>query len=564
MSLTATLNLSKTALAVTQAALQTTGNNIANVGDPNYTRQVAETSPSPGRSIGPGKQLGTGVQLDAVARKIDEALEGRLRASVADGSAAESKQAWLGRVESVFNELSDDDLSTKLSKFFNSWSELANAPGDAGARQIVLQEGGNLADRFGRTVTQLDGLRRETGNRMEALAGRADDLAKQVADLNKQIAVQEGGAGGANALRDQRDAALKKLSELVDTTVRQDSTGVVNVYVGSTPVVLGNQSRGIALRTDAAGDRTTPTLVTKIGGDPMQPRSGELGALVGVQAQIDGVTDHLNDLAGGLIYSLNKLHAAGQGIEGLASAAATNTVDDPAAALNAKAAGLKFPPKNGSFVVHVKDKATGLVNSTLVQVDLDGVGADTSLDSLAADLSGIPNLTAAVADGKLSLKADSAAVDFSFSQDSSGALASLGLNGFFTGTDARDIGVSAALVDHPLRLAAARNGQPGDNQTARAIADLESAAGTLPSGLSLKEGYQSIINGIATGVAAAKSDADAAATIHDTLSAQRESLSGVSLDEEAANLLRYQRAFQAASRVVATVDEMLKTVIGLV
>ncbi len=563
MSLVGTLNLSKTALAVNQAALQTTGNNIANVGDPNYTRQVAETSPSPGRSIGPGKQLGTGVQLDAVARKIDEALEGRLRAAVADSAAADAKSSWLGRVEATFNELTDDDLSTKLSGFFNGWSELANRPQDAGARQIVLQQGEAVAGRFNTIATQLDGLRADAGHRTDALAKQADDLATQVADLNQQIATAEGGRGGANALRDQRDAAVKKLSELIDTTVRPDGNGVVNVYVGSTPVVLGNRSRGVAVRVDAQGDRATPALVTRDGGDPIRARSGELGALDAVRAKIDATSDQLNGLAGGLIFSLNKLHAAGQGIAGLPAASATNAVKDPAAALNSAAAGLPFTPTNGSFVVHVTDKATGLVNSTLVQVDLNGVGPETSLDSLATDLDGIPNLTATVADGKLALKADSDAVEIGFSQDSSGTLAALGLNGFFTGADARTIGVSESLKDNPLRLAAARNGQPGDNQTARAIAALQDAPGTLANGLSLTDGYQSIVNGVATGVADANSDAEAAKTITDTLAAQRESLSSVSLDEEATNLLRYQRAFQASSRVIATIDELLKTVIGL-
>ena len=564
MSLVGTLNIAKSALAVNQAALATTGNNVANVGDPNYTRQVAESSPSPGRSIGPGKQLGTGVQLDAVARKIDEALQGRLRAGVADTAAAESKSSWLGRVESTFNELTNDDLSTKLSDFFNGWSELANKPQDVGARQIVLQQGETVAGRFNSIATQLDGLRAETGNRTKALAGQADDLSNQIAGLNQQIATAEGGRGGANALRDQRDAALGKLAELVDTTVRQDPTGVVNVYVGSTPLVLGNLSRGVKLRIDAEGDRSEPTLVTKDGGDPITARSGELGALQTVRAKIDATTDQLNDLAGGLIFSLNKLHAAGQGIEGLSSVTATNAVKDPAAALNSAKAGLKFPPSNGSFVVHVKDVATGLVNSTLVHVNLTGTGADTTLDSLAADLNGIPNLTAANTDGKLALSADSPAVQVSFSQDSSGALASLGLNAFFKGTDARTIGVSDGLRGNPLKLAAARNGQPGDNQTARAVADLQSAAGTLANGLSITDGYQSIVNRVATDVADAASDAEAAHTIQDTLASQRESLSGVSLDEEATNLLRYQRAFQASSRVIAAVDEMLKTVIGLV
>src|SRR5690606_20308301 len=113
----------------------------------------------------------------------------------------------------------------------------------------------------------------------------------------------------------------------------------------------------------------------------------------------------------------------------------------------------------------VKQKSTGLVTSTLVQVDLDGLnGDDTTLDSLRADLDGIADISAAISGGKLQLTADSSNVEISFSQDSSGALAALGINTFFTGSSARDTAVSSVLRERPTLLAAAKNGESGDNQ----------------------------------------------------------------------------------------------------
>src|SRR5690242_14658546 len=132
MSLIGALNAGKTALAVHQAALQVTGNNISNAGNADYTRQSSSISPSPDQQVQPGIFLGTGVNLDAVKRQIDEALEGRIRGSISDNEAADQMQQWLGRVEATFNELSDQDLSTQLSTFFNSWSNLANKPQDVG------------------------------------------------------------------------------------------------------------------------------------------------------------------------------------------------------------------------------------------------------------------------------------------------------------------------------------------------------------------------------------------------------------------------------------------------
>ena len=190
---------------------------------------------------------------------------------------------------------------------------------------------------------------------------------------------------------------------------------------------------------------------------------------------------------------------------------------DPTAALNGPKAGLANPPTNGSFVVHVREKTTGLVTSTLVQVDLDAGGNDTTLDSLGTALAAIPGVTATVSAGRLTVAAASPGVDVSFSQDSSGTLASLGLNTFFTGTNADDIAVNQALVDRPQLLAAARNGDKGDNQTALAIADLESAAVAALGGASLKDTYDGLVNGVAVSVAGAKNDAEATQAVLDTL-----------------------------------------------
>jgi len=112
-------------------------------------------------------------------------------------------------------------------------------------------------------------------------------------------------------------------------------------------------------------------------------------------------------------------------------------------------------------------------------------------------------------------------------------------------------------------LAASKNSEPGDNQTALAIAGLESQPVEALNGASLKDNYQSIINGIAVSAASAKTNAEATKAVQDTLSAQRESLSGVSLDEEAVNLMRQQRAFQGAARLISAVDEMMKTLLSM-
>lgn len=566
MSLNGTLNVASTALRASQLALQTVGNNIANAGNENYARQIVRQSGNTPQQLRPGLFIGTGVNVDSIERLVDESVEGRLRASVADSEGNAAASQWMSRAEAVFNELSDEDLSTGMSTFFNSWSELANKPQDVGLRQVVVQDGQNLAEQIKTLRVQFSNLRGDLQSRVKAYAGEANTVASKIADINKQISLNERGEGTANGLRDQRDALLKDLSKLVNFSTAPGDNGMVNVFVGSEPLVTGSVSRGIAVRqdTDAETGDITQTIVFKDNDGTIPVSSGILGTTKDSMAVIDGAAVGIDQLASSLIFELNKIHASGQGLRGFDTITSDSVVADATANLNSDAADLQFAPTNGSFVVHVKDKATGSVTSTLVQIDLDGTGAQTSLNSLTADLDGVSDISASVAGGKLTVKADSSAVEISFSQDSSGTLAALGIGNFFNGSDGRDIAVNTALVKDPRLLAAAKNGQPADNQTAKAIAALQTQTLDSLDGQSLVDAYQSQVNGVAAKVAGAKQDADAAQVVRDTLQSQRDSVSGVSLDDEAISLMKYQRAYQASSRVIAATDEMMRTLMSLV
>src|SRR5258705_13377720 len=390
MSLVSALNIGKSALAVHQAAIQVTSNNVANAGNTDYTRQTPHIVPGGEQLYNPGVFLGTGLNLDAVQRQIDESLQARIRSSISDSESATSRQQWLSRVETIFHELGNDDLSTQLSTFFNSWSDLANKPQDVGLRQIVIQNGDSLAGSLRDIRTQLDGVRTDMDKRLTTIAGDANSLADQVAYLNEQISTSEAGAGAsANALRDQRDAILSQLSKLMDIKTQHTANGMINVLVGSDPLVLGNTNRGVGFSTESNGDQLIPKLFIKADNGTLNVTSGTIGGLLGLRAEVQSTTDQVDSLAGNLIFELNKIHSSGQGLEGLSQVTASNAVADTSAALNSTDADLDFPPSNGSFVIHVKQKGTGLVTSTLINVDLDRLNNnDTTLDDLRGSLRG--------------------------------------------------------------------------------------------------------------------------------------------------------------------------------
>lgn len=566
MSLMATLNLARNGLTINQAAIQTTGNNIANVGNPNYTRQAPDINTAADSRYGPGVFIGNGAKLDGVRRQIDDALEGRLRNSMSDANSAAAEEQWLSRVEAVFNELSDQDLSTQLSKFFNSWSDLANKPQDLGLRQVVLQNGTSVASWFNQMNDEMEALRSDLGEKLDASALKADTLATQIADLNVAILRDEnGGVGEAMGLRDQRDAKLKELSGLMEIRTVEQSNGVVNVYVGSEPLVFDGRSSGVTTRVDTVDGQAIKKVVFKSNGGELKSDSGELGGLLRVRDALDSTDQRLDQLANSLSFELNKIHSSGQGLEGFTQVVGTTTIADTTVALTDPATELEQLPKSGSFVVHVKDKVSGLQTSTMIQIDLDGTGTDTSLDDLIAQLDAVDGITAASNGGRLQITADnSPSSEISFSQDTSGVLASLGVNTFFVGDDAGKIAVNQDLLGNPQRLSAARNGNSGDNQTARAIAAMETMSLASLNGASLSGSYEGMVSDIATQASTASASAEAAAVVVETLQAQRETLSGVSLDEEAINLMRYQRAFQGAARVVSVVDELMNTMLQMV
>ena len=562
MSINGTLNIGATALAVNQAALQTVGNNIANVGNANYTRQRTELAAGKSHQIGKGIFVGTGVELEGIRRQIDEHLEARLRSSISNNQGAAETSTWLNRVESVFNELSDQDISTGLSEFFNAWSDLAQTPQDMAKRQVVIENAKSLTGQLGSLRQTLGEIASDANDSLVSTAQEADRLIASIAELNGKISNSGGKAN--TGLMDQRDSQIKQLAELMDIRTRPREDGSMTVYAGNEPLIEGAHGRGITIRTDVLEGSTEKTVVFKDDGGSVTIRDGKLGALDSVNNQITNTVEQIDQLAGALIFEVNKLHSSGQGLEGHAELTSEHAVADATVSLASEETDLDFTPTHGSFVVNVKDKLTGAVSSTLISVDLDGLNSnDMSLNDLATAIDGVDNINASVVGGRLTVATDSNAVEFSFSQDTSGVLASLGMSGFFTGSSALDIGVSDQVISNLKLLAVSGNGEPADNQTALAINALREKSLDSLGGRSLMQAYESSVNETAASAANATTNAEASAAIQDTIQAQRDAVSGVSLDEEAIQLMQYQRAYQGAARLVTVTNEMMQTLLNI-
>ncbi len=581
MSLNSSLSIGRSALNASQVAIQVTGNNFANASTPGYSRQVVSLVPMGDQNLGQ-YFLGRGVGINGITRRVDNGLQNRLWNGYSQEAATGTSQQFLGGLESVLNELGDNNLSDGFNKFFSSWSELANSPNREGARALVVSQGGALAGQI-RSIrsdlvnsqTQLD---QQTGDAVT----QANNILNQIASVNVQIVNSEGGGGGqANSLRDQRDQLVTQLSQLMDVTVVEQPSGAYNVLVGSVPVVLNGESRGLRLDKTTNGTSTDISIHVAQDGTQLSISGGTVGGLLSMRSgTLDRTIQKLDSVASQLIFQVNKLHSVGYGSTPLTSVTGTRTVanadvtkplNDPT---NQTFAGLPFQAVNGGFLVTVKNTQTGASQSVRINVDLDGItstGApgttdDTSLASLNASLNGVPNLSASInADGTMKIDA-ATGYTVSFGEDTSGVLAVLGVNTYFTGNDATNIGVRSDLSTNPGLLATGQTtaGQPNDNATALAIAGLQTATNAALGGQSIMGSWRDTAQQIGAESQAATTKAQASSLVRQNLEAQRSAISGVSLDEESINLLNYQRQYQGAARFITVVDEMTQTLLGLI
>lgn len=567
MGLTSSLQIGRSGLLASQTGIEVAGNNLSNITTRGYHRQSVTLAATRSHEMQRGIFLGQGVEVQQVVRHVDEALEGRIRSGIADQSFSLAEQGLLEQIEAIHNELSDIDLTTYLSEFFNAWSELANTPEDNAVRTVVVQQGNTLASFIQTLRGDLADQRTQLDAAIDNAAAATDDLLSRIAEVNIEISKAEKGAGGAHGLRDQRDALLSELSQYLEVSTVEQNTGSVDVFVGSLPIILNNVNRGIALEKESVNGTLQIDVIIEADGSSLNPTSGQLASLfLGREQHLNNAINVLDQFTSQLIFEVNKVHSQGQAVNPVSSITGTVRAADATVALNDPASGLDFVPNHGSFQLHVTQASTGQRNTTTIDIDLDGINpaADTTLNSLAAAINAVANVTAVVTpDGRLQIDGASNEFQLSFSDDSSGVLAALGINTFFSGSRATDIEVNPVVQSDPGKITAARGHVLGDNRSALAMAALREEGVASLNGFSLTEFWNRHIQDYAVRTAQAQQKLDADTIVRENLEAQQQSLSGVNADEEAINLLVFQRAYQGSARFLSVVDELLQTLISL-
>ncbi len=565
MTLLSSLQLGKNALFASQIGLHVAGSNIANANTPGYIRQDVVFAPAPTQRIG-NLLLGLGVEVQGIVQRTDRFLEEQTRTAKSDVANGDlQRQAYL-RLEGLLGELTDTDLSTALTGFFGTLQDVANQPENLSVRNLAVLKGESLTQDINRLASRVTSEQTEINNQIVGAGQQINEVVNRLGKLNIQIANLERGdpsRGAAASLRQDRTTLLGQLSELVDIRTEEQESGTISVYSGGDFLVIDGNVRQVEVVITPQGGRNLASIQLDSTNSPLQAQSGKVAGLVAARDDVYG--EFLNDLdefSRTLAYEFNRVHSSGQGLVGLQEVTSEFSVTDSQRALDD--AGLPFVPDNGSLQVIVHNKFTGLTKTTDVFVRLRGLDDDTSLTDFASDLDAIDGLSATITpQGKLSLKSESADLEFSFANETSGALAALGINTFFSGSTASTLHVNPAIRAVPGRLAASQGGIGVDSENIIALAGMLDRPLESGDGASLMDLFDRVTAETAQSSAVAKSVADGYQAFHDTLDQQLLAMQGVSLDEEAVRIIAHQRAFQASARFIAAVSEVLDILVSL-
>ena len=442
-------------LEAAQAAIDTTGQNIANASTPGYSRQTvnltersALTIPALSSVTGDGAQFGTGVDITSITRIRDQFLDSQYRSQNTSENGDNTSQTILSQVQAGLNEPTSTGLSGALNQFFKDWSTLSANPTDQGAQQAVMGDGAAVADQLGTMSGQLSTLESQVTSQYNTVTdsstGAVANDVNEIAQLNGQIAQAQAAGIDANGLMDQRDNVIDDLSQYSNVNVTTQSNGMVNVSFGNAALAA---QKGTADTTPLVSG-TSVNLGANLSDSNLSGAGGTLGSLLGLYDSTTGngkIADYMTTLNG------------------------------------------------------VANDLVTTVNGAISGADASGPSATPFFDP--------------------------------------------------TGTTAATIAVNPSLTS---------NGTTPPYTAAEANAVAALSTGTA------SQAYNAFVTQVGSDVQSAQNAQQTSQALLTAIGNQRQSISGVSLDEEMTNLIQYQQAYQASARVMSTIDTTISSLLNMV
>ncbi|GAB4348977.1 MAG: flagellar hook-associated protein FlgK [Candidatus Abyssubacteria bacterium] len=566
------LSLGTSALMTQQILLDIAGQNIANAATPGYARQRADILQHPEYREG-SLLFGLGSRVETIERVRETLIDARLRRENSLLGELAIRSDFLVQIEDILAAPSQKGTEQALSDFFDSLHELANNPENEGVRATVRDSGVTLANSITLSYDLLNRLRSNVNDFVSSTVDEINRLSAEISQLNRTIASMEGGVGTANASRDARDVLLNQLSELASVEITQSPNGTVSVYLDGYALVQDYTYNTIGLRVNPQLDPLRTDLLEVVasgdGNRPLDIRSGTLRGYLDVRDGVatEQVLSDLDQLALALIEEVNRIHSQGQGLarfESLTSEFYAASADAPLSG-----AGLPFTVVDGSFFLAVYDSQGGLLEQHEIAIDADVDSLNDVAASINAAFAADGRLTATVtADNRLVIETTTAGDTFSFVSDDTQAgdtsdfLLAMGLNAFFTFDQqlgpAASISVASPILSDVSYIAAGRSTGPGDNTNALALAQLRDTPVLGPTNnATMEEFFQATLVELGSTTREAMDRYEVQSGVVTGIENMRDSIMGVSLDEEGVNIIAAQQAYEASARFISAVADIL-------
>ncbi|RKR06089.1 flagellar hook-associated protein 1 FlgK [Kushneria sinocarnis] len=536
-------------LRASQIALNTTSNNISNVDTEGYNRQITQLSQNTGSSSGGGFS-GNGVTVTGVERQYQQYLNNQLNSAQSTQSALSTSLSQASQIDSLLAD-SDAGINTQMQQFFAGLQTVADNPSDTAARQSLLGNAESMTAQFNSIGQYFDNLDSSTESQMSTAVDEINGYASQLAELNNQISQTTAKTGTPpNGLMDQRDALVTRLNKLTDITV-VDQQGQFNVSLpGGQPLVIGDSANSLSMVSAKDDpDRMTVGFNTATGQtlelNEQQLSGGTLGGLIGFRNDVlEPASQRLDQLAQTLSSRINALNKQGETLnEGEAGEALFSTAE-PVVRTSTDNAG--SATLTAEFARDGQDNLNaGAMRASNYQVEADGSGGFT-VTRLSDGKAVSPDAEGAYDGLAITLSAGAAAGDTFTVKPLEGAASNMQL-----------------LASDPAAIAARSPGEGvGGNSNALKMAALQDEK-VVNGNASFNSAYAQIVSSVGNQVATLSSKSDAQNQVVQELQGAQQSVSGVNLDEEAANLVRYQQLYTANAQVIKTASGLFDTLLGI-
>lgn len=550
MSLTALFDIGKTGVLTYQKALEVVSHNISNAATEGYTRQDVIFQNMSSGILSLSGVTGRGVKLEDIRRMYDSFIDLQLKTESSNLAYWDVVYNGMLRLENIFNDASETAFSNSINDFFNAWQELSQNPSGTAERTLLLDKANYLAKRLNLSYKSLIDERQEIYKDTQSLVNQINNYLDQINELNEKIAASPGSLDA----KDQRDNLVKQLNDIVHINYFEDNSGRYSILLGGMPMVDGgkvyhlnvgldsNQNMQFSLET-VSGSIDVTRLI----------QGGKLKAEIDLRDEtIPEYMNKLNMLVFDLTEAVNAQHRQGYGLDGTTgnnffSQLYDLTVSSPT------------PPTSPYSDISFKINNVNTNTYDEYQVEFDGTNWTVTDNTTSSSVTPAVTSWTEGTDTyyKLSfngiditIKNPDNTLDFTFQiKQHAGLLFNVAI------TDTQKIAAAAA---DPTGTTSGEM----DNENARAIYSLLDSK-IIGSSTPI-DFYRAIVSEVGVYSSSAQTQKSFQQSLVEEIEKRRQDVSGVSLDEEAVNLIKYQKMYEASARVIKVADEILATLFDMV